>query len=48
MIKTAVEKFDELQNRILQISKDEVPEIIAVPVTEIHNEYKNWLLGSLD
>jgi len=47
IIKTSDTLLDALQERILQITSDEVPEIIALPVFEIFDEYEKWLKSSL-
>lgn len=47
MIKTTESKLNQLEARILHLSPDEVPEILAVPVDYAMKEYSSWLLNSL-
>ncbi len=47
IIKTNYKNLEALQERILQITTDEVPEIVALQVTDILEEYENWLQNSL-
>ncbi len=47
IIKTAESKLIDLEERIIQLSNDEVPEILAIPVDYAHSGYHQWLLNSL-
>jgi periplasmic divalent cation tolerance protein len=46
-IKTSAAHFAALQACILSHHPYEVPEIIALPITEISPSYRDWLLASL-
>ncbi len=43
MIKTKIEKINTLENRILELHTDKVPEIISVKINEISENYMNWM-----
>lgn len=47
IIKTTISKLNPLEDRILQLSNDEVPEILALPADFAHKGYYDWLLNSL-
>lgn len=47
LIKTASSHFKALEKRLKELHPYEVPEIIATPISEASNEYKEWLLKSL-
>ncbi|MFH1049887.1 MAG: divalent-cation tolerance protein CutA [bacterium] len=47
IIKTAESKLSELEERIIQLSNDEVPEILALPADYAHAEYYKWLINSI-
>jgi len=47
IVKTIVSKLDDLEARVLELSLDEVPEILALPVDMGSNEYINWLTNSI-
>lgn len=48
IIKTSGENLNQLENRVLELSLDEVPEILSFPVEEAHEQYYKWLVGSLE
>ncbi len=48
IIKTIEKKLNQLEERVLQLSLDEVPEILSTPVDYALKEYYNWLISSLD
>lgn len=47
MIKTNASKYQALEERIKKFHSYEVPEIIAVTLSEGSSEYLDWLAGSL-
>ena len=47
VIKSSSEKFAAIQKRIRSLHNYQVPEIIAVPVSEGDSEYLKWLQDSL-
>lgn len=47
MCKTKKDKLDLLENRILELHSDDVPEIISVDVTFAHQPYLDWVNQSL-
>ncbi len=48
LIKTPASRFESLARRLLEIHPYELPELIAVPVTQGHRPYLDWVcqLGS--
>lgn len=47
IIKTSENKLAELESRITELSFDEVPEIISLPVDSVAGPYLSWLLESI-
>ena len=47
IIKTTMSRFEPLQKRILELHSYAVPEIIALPVTEGHQPYLDWVARSV-
>lgn len=47
IIKTSESKLNELEKRVLELSNDEVPEIISFAVESVYGEYYKWLVASL-
>ncbi len=47
LVKTTVEKFDELEREVRALHSYDTPEIIAVPVTAGSESYLRWLNSSL-
>lgn len=47
IIKTDLNKFDELEAKIKTLHSYEVPEIIALPIIAGSNNYLDWLGSSL-
>lgn len=43
LIKTFEDKLPELEQRVLEIHTDKIPEIIALQVSEISSEYLEWM-----
>lgn len=43
IVKTLADRYQDLEARILQIHSDEVPEIIAISVSEGSESYLNWI-----
>jgi len=43
IIKTTTERYPDLEKRIKAIHPYEVPEIIALPITDGLNEYLKWI-----
>lgn len=43
LIKTAVARFEALRERVRELHPDEVPEIVAVPVTQGLESYLQWV-----
>jgi periplasmic divalent cation tolerance protein len=47
LIKSSPEKFEAIQRRIRLLHSYQVPEIIALPISEGDPEYLKWLQASL-
>lgn len=47
IIKTTESKLNSLEDRIQQLTNDEVPEILSLPVDYSHKGYYNWLINSV-
>jgi len=47
LIKSSAEKFEAIRNRIRELHTYQVPEIIALPVTEGDAAYLDWLRASV-
>jgi periplasmic divalent cation tolerance protein len=47
LIKSSADKFDAIQRRIRLLHDYQVPEIIALPISEGDPEYLKWLQASL-
>jgi len=47
IIKTSSEKYPELEREIKKIHNYTVPEIVALELKEIQEDYENWLLETL-
>lgn len=47
IIKTTRSRFEPLQKKILELHSYAVPEIIALPVTEGHQPYLDWVARSV-
>jgi periplasmic divalent cation tolerance protein len=45
MIKTTVQRFEALKQRLLELHPYELPELIAVPVVQGHEAYLDWVRG---
>jgi len=43
IVKTSKDRLEDHENRVLQIHTDEVPEIVALPVTEGSESYLSWI-----
>jgi periplasmic divalent cation tolerance protein len=43
MIKTTAEKLNELEARVNELHSDEVPEMIAVDISDISVPYMGWI-----
>lgn len=48
MIKSHLNKFDELERIVADIHPYEVPEIIAVPIAEGSKKYIDWLENTIN
>lgn len=48
IIKTRIEKFQELENQIKSIHPYSVPEIIAIPIIAGNQEYLDWIDETLN
>jgi periplasmic divalent cation tolerance protein len=48
VVKTTMEHFEEVRERIRRMHSYQVPEIIAVPVIAGDPDYLNWLHASVD
>lgn len=44
MIKTRKDLFEKLKDRIVELHPYEVPEVIAIPVTDGHQPYLDWVV----
>lgn len=47
VIKTTTAQFAALKARVVQLHPYEVPEVIALPITEGHRPYLDWLKGEV-
>jgi periplasmic divalent cation tolerance protein len=47
-IKTARDLFATVAARIKSLHSYDVPQIIAIPITQISKDYEAWLRGNLD
>ena len=47
IIKTTKSRFEPLKKRILELHSYALPEIIALPVTEGHQPYLDWMARSV-
>ena len=47
IIKTTKGRFEPLKKRILELHSYSLPEIIALPVTEGHQPYMDWVARSV-
>jgi periplasmic divalent cation tolerance protein len=45
LLKTTVERWDELKNELPRLHPYEVPELLALPVAGGHQPYLDWLSG---
>ncbi len=43
IFKTRASLFEQVKNLILQHAQYEIPEILALPITEGHQEYLEWV-----
>jgi periplasmic divalent cation tolerance protein len=43
LIKTTTERYPELEKRVKAIHPYEVPELVAIPITDGFDEYLNWI-----
>ena len=43
MIKSRRDVFDKLRDAIVQLSSDDIPEVIALPVVDGSEAYLGWL-----
>ncbi|MCM2258340.1 MAG: divalent-cation tolerance protein CutA [Vicinamibacteria bacterium] len=44
VIKTAADRFEDLRAALVELHPYDVPELIALPVTQAHAPYLAWLL----
>ncbi len=44
IIKTQESKFEEVKEKILSLHEYTVPEIIALPIVNGHEDYQNWII----
>ncbi len=47
IIKTDLDRFEQLQARITQLHSYDLPEIIALPITQGSASYLNWIAAQL-
>jgi periplasmic divalent cation tolerance protein len=47
ILKTTVDRFEELRTRLLQLHPYSVPEIVAMPVADGHLAYLGWVRDSV-
>ncbi len=47
VVKTTAERFAELRDRIVVLHSYEVPEVIALPVSDGSSKYLDWLRGQV-
>ncbi len=43
MIKTRKELFDKIEEKIIELHLDSVPEIISLKIDKLHLPYANWM-----
>jgi periplasmic divalent cation tolerance protein len=43
LIKTTTDRYPELEKRVKAIHPYEVPELVAIPITDGFDEYLNWI-----
>lgn len=48
VIKTSVEGFEPLRAAVVELHPYEVPEVLAVPVTNGHAPYLDWVRGEVE
>ena len=47
LIKTTRERFPALQRRVRELHSYDLPELIALPITDGLPEYLEWMIGSM-
>lgn len=47
IIKTDLNRFDSIQARITQLHSYDLPEIIALPITQASPDYLNWIAAQV-
>ena len=47
ILKTTVDRFEDLRTRLLQLHPYSVPEIVALPVADGHLAYLGWVRDSV-
>lgn len=47
VVKTARRRFNELEKRVIELHSYDVPEIIAVPLSDLSEGYKKFLQDSI-
>ena len=47
VIKTAVNRFAPLKERLIQLHPYDVPEVLALSASEGHEDYLSWILGTV-
>jgi periplasmic divalent cation tolerance protein len=47
LIKTCTSGFEALRGRLLELHPYDVPELIAIPVTQGHEAYREWVRNSV-
>lgn len=48
IIKTDLNRFDELQTRITELHSYDLPELIALPIAQGSPAYLNWMVAQLN
>jgi periplasmic divalent cation tolerance protein len=47
LVKTTVPRFAELKEKILELHSYEVPEVLALPISDGSSTYLDWLCGQV-
>lgn len=46
LLKTVLSRFEALREALVKAHPYQVPEVLAVPVGDIHRPYRDWVLGA--
>ena len=45
LIKTATDRLSQVIERVVELHRDEVPEVLALPVETGHHRYLDWVIA---